>query len=121
MKSFKMLLIGAVVAAATASAHAQTTVDAASGTAASAPTAATKKVIRRENRQLSNAVHRALTSTKGLTHTHIVAFAKAQSGDVVLAGFIDDPKQEQIAIDAARKVPGVASVESKLTLIEGGR
>ncbi len=121
MKSLKTLFVGALVAAAAVSAQAQTPADPASGTVASAPSASSKKVIRRENRLLSKAVHRALASTKGLTHTHIVAFAKAQSGDVVLAGFIEDPQQEQIAIDAARKVPGVASVESKLTLIEGGR
>ncbi|MFM0043051.1 BON domain-containing protein [Paraburkholderia sediminicola] len=123
MKSLYPIIFGAVFALTSLGVSAQTsssTPDASSDTGASSQTPASKKILRLENRQLSKVVQRTLAKTKGLTDTHIIPFAKYKSGDVILAGFITDSTQEQIAIDVARKVPNVKSVESKLTLVEEG-
>lgn len=75
-----------------------------------------KKAERAANRAFAKKVHQALNKTKGLGGTEIAVFADARTGEVVLGGFIDDQGQEHIATDAASKVPGVKSVNSKLTL-----
>ncbi|WP_246217384.1 BON domain-containing protein [Paraburkholderia panacisoli] len=73
-----------------------------------------KKTDRAANRAFAKKVHQALNKTKGLAGTDIAVFANAQTGEVILSGFIDTPDQEQIATDAASKVQGVTSVSSKI-------
>ncbi|MEJ8797367.1 BON domain-containing protein [Trinickia caryophylli] len=65
-------------------------------------------------------MRKQLFSTKGLKSTSITVFAMADTGKVVLAGFIDDASQDQLAADAAKKVPGVNSVTSNLSIREEG-
>jgi hyperosmotically inducible protein len=73
-----------------------------------------KKSERTANRLFARKVHQALNKTKGLGGTDIAVFANAQTGEVVLSGFIDSQDQEHIATEAASKVPGVKSVSSKI-------
>ncbi|MFD1560266.1 BON domain-containing protein [Paraburkholderia silviterrae] len=82
---------------------------------ASAP-GASKKSERTANRLFARKIHQALNKTKGLAGVDIAVFANAQTGEVVLGGFIDTQDQEHIATDAASKVPGVKSVASKIVL-----
>ncbi|WP_322029007.1 BON domain-containing protein [Paraburkholderia sp. J76] len=94
-------------------------------TAASAPAASTKDQVRAQmkadkaaNKAFSKTVWQAVYKTKGLEDTDIAVFSEARTGKVILAGMIMDASQEQIAQDAAAKVPGVQSVTSKLTVYE---
>ena len=80
----------------------------------------TKKATRQANRALARRVKQALYKTTGLEDTDIVVFAKANSGQITLAGFIESEDQDHIAQAAASKVQGVTSVTSKLTLQEQG-
>lgn len=82
----------------------------------------TKKSIRAANRAFSKTVQKSLSRTKGLEETTIAAFGNAKTGHVTLAGQIASQDQDGLAVDAAKKVQGVTSVSSKLTLRqEGGR
>jgi hyperosmotically inducible periplasmic protein len=81
---------------------------------------AERKAERPENKALSKRVQQAIYKTKGLEDAEIAVFATAKTGNVILAGMIIDPAQEQMATDAASKVPGVKSVTSKLTMYEEG-
>lgn len=94
-------------------------------TAAPAPAASTKEQVRAQmkadkaaNKAFSKTVWQAVYKTKGLEDTDIAVFSEARTGKVILAGMIMDASQEQIAQDAAAKVPGVQSVTSKLTVYE---
>jgi hyperosmotically inducible periplasmic protein len=71
---------------------------------------------RAANHALAKKVHEALYKVKDLNDTDIAVFANTRTGKVILAGTIIDESQDQIAQDAASKVPGVQSVSSKLTL-----
>ncbi|WP_028221392.1 BON domain-containing protein [Paraburkholderia oxyphila] len=82
---------------------------------ASAP-GVSKKAERTANRMFARKIHQALNKTKGLAGTDIAVFANAQTGEVILGGFIDTQDQEHIATDAASKVSGVKSVASKIVL-----
>lgn len=73
-----------------------------------------RKADRAANRSFAKKVHQVLNRTKGLAGTDIAVFANAQTGEVILSGFIDTPDQEHIATDAASKVEGVTSVSSKI-------
>jgi hyperosmotically inducible protein len=73
-----------------------------------------KKADRAANRSFAKKVHQALNGTRGLAGTDIAVFANAQTGAVILSGFIDTPDQEHIATDAASKVQCVTSVSSKI-------
>ncbi len=79
-----------------------------------------KKEQRAANRELARRVHSQLYSTKGLQSTNIVVFAMADTGQVVLAGYVEDPEQDRLAEDAAKKVAGVNGVSSTITLREQG-
>ncbi|WP_321916166.1 MULTISPECIES: BON domain-containing protein [unclassified Paraburkholderia] len=90
-----------------------------------APAAPTKEQVRAQmkadkaaNKAFSKTVWQAVYKTKGLEDTDIAVFSEARTGKVILAGMIMDASQEQIAQDAAAKVPGVQSVTSKLTVYE---
>ncbi|MCC8395955.1 BON domain-containing protein [Paraburkholderia sp. MMS20-SJTR3] len=71
---------------------------------------------RAANHALAKKVRETLFKTKGLNDTDIAVFANTRTGKVILAGTIFDESQEQIAQDAASKVPGVQSVATQLTL-----
>ncbi|AOK06250.1 BON domain-containing protein [Burkholderia sp. AU19243] len=80
-----------------------------------------KKAVRAANRTFSRSVQKALSRTKGLEGTPIVVFGNASTGRVTLTGQVDSEDQDHLAVDAARKVRGVTSVNSKITLrAEGG-
>jgi hyperosmotically inducible periplasmic protein len=103
----------------TAGVHAQTSSsDATAAAAAASPAPSSHSSDRATNRAFARRVQKAIFRTKGLEDTEIVVFAKAKTGDVTLAGFIVSEDQDQLAQDAAKKVPGVKSVTSKLTLQE---
>jgi hyperosmotically inducible protein len=88
--------------------------------AAPAQAPLTKKAVRQANRAFAKRVQQAIYKTKGLQDSDIVVFAKANTGQVTLAGFIETEDQDRIAQAAAAKVQGVTSVTSKLTLQEQG-
>jgi osmotically-inducible protein OsmY len=71
---------------------------------------------RAANHALAKKVRDTFYKTKELNDTDIAVFAKARTGKVILAGTILDESQDQIAQEAASKVPGVQSVSSKLTM-----
>lgn len=117
MKFSCKALAGAFAVLLSSAALAQTTVP-----SANSPT---KEQIRAEmradkaaNRALAKKVKQAIYHTKGLYDTNIAVFAKARTGEVILAGLIVDEPQDQIAQSVASKVQGVQSVTSKLTVYE---
>lgn len=64
----------------------------------------------------------AIGKAHGIGNAQVTVFAKAKTGDVTLAGSISDESQDRVAVDAARQVPGVTSVTSRLQLrLEGGQ
>lgn len=71
---------------------------------------------RAANHALAKQVREALYKNKDLNDTDIAVFANKRTGKIILAGTILDESQDQIAQDAASKVPGVQSVATKLTL-----
>ena len=87
----------------------------------STPAAGTsKKAVRAANRTFSRTVEKALYRTKGLEGMPIAVFGNAATGRVTLSGQITSEDQDRLAVDAARKVRGVTSVNSRLTLREEG-
>ena len=124
MKITNKVLCGAMVISLAAVVYAQTPTatssmpDETSGMTHLPPS---KKAIRSQNKALARQVEHVLRRTKGLEESDIVAFAMAQTGEVILAGVITDQSEESIATEAAAKVPGVKSVTSKLTMREAGR
>lgn len=90
------------------------------GTTSVSQSGADKKAARTANRRFSTAIEHAIYKDQNVDGVEIVAFGNAATGKVVLSGLISDPSQEQAAINAARRVPGVTSVKSVLTLREGG-
>ncbi|VWC63716.1 BON domain-containing protein [Burkholderia lata] len=81
-----------------------------------------KKADRAADRAFAKKVRRAITKAPGIGDAQVTVFAKAKTGDVTLAGQITDPSQDQVAVDAARQVPGVTSVKSRLRVrLEGGQ
>lgn len=95
---------------------ADTAAAASDSTAATSKPAPTKKSVRAANRAFSKTVHKAIFKTKGLEQSTIAVFGDAKTGHVTLSGQIESQDQERIAVNAAKKVPGVTSVSSKLTL-----
>lgn len=81
---------------------------------------AERKKERIANNALAKKVKQAIYKSKGLSDTEIVVFSTARTGEVILAGVIMEPSQEQKATSVASEVPGVSSVTSKLTLYEEG-
>ncbi|MGF6773793.1 hyperosmotically inducible protein [Paraburkholderia sp. GAS199] len=127
MQLRQLVLGGALAIAVTALAYtpafaADAAAAASDTTAATTQQAApTKKTVRASNRAFSKTVQRAIFKTKGLEETSIAVFGNAKTGHVTLAGQIESQDQEGVAIGAAKKVQGVTSVSSKLTLrSEGG-
>jgi osmotically-inducible protein OsmY len=125
---YKALLGGIVMmssfacyAQGTAADTATSVAQSAQATAPSSPKAA-KKADRAANRALAKKVRLAVTKAPGIGNAQFSVFAKAKTGEVTLAGFVTDQAQDKVAVDAARQVPGVTSVTSKLQLrLEGGK
>lgn len=140
MKVRVKALLGGIVMVSSLACYAQATTDttAASGAAAAsaAPVASgaqaapakapatarsSKKADRAANRALSKKVYKAITKAPGIGNAEVTVFAQAKTGAVTLAGYVTDESQDKVAQDAARQVPGVKSVTSKLRLrMEGG-
>lgn len=123
IKSRSVLAFGAIAVIAS------TLFDAALATAAThdnsvaADTAnnrANMKAERAANRAFAHRIYTQLARTNGLQSTDIVVFAMADTGEVILSGMISDASQDQLASDVARKVQGVTSVSSKMTIREQG-
>ncbi|VWC57229.1 MULTISPECIES: BON domain-containing protein [Burkholderia] len=98
---------------------------AASSVASPSPAAAArsaKKADRAADRAFAKKVRQAITKAPGIGGAQVTVFAKAKTGDVTLAGQITDPSQDQVAVEAARQVPGVTSVKSRLQVrLEGSQ
>ncbi|MFM0478778.1 MULTISPECIES: BON domain-containing protein [Paraburkholderia] len=89
--------------------------------AATSKATPTKKSVRAANRAFSKTVQKALFKTPGLERATISVFGNANTGRVTLAGQIDSQDQDALAVAAAKKVQGVTSVTSRLSLRpEGG-
>ncbi|WP_175767053.1 BON domain-containing protein [Burkholderia cenocepacia] len=131
MKSRFAIVVAGFVALSPLAGHAQSAVP----TAPTAPTApaeqaasaaasprAAKKAERAADRAFAKKVRQAIARAPGVGNAQVTVFAKAKTGDVTLAGQIADEPQDRVAVDAARQVPGVTSVKSKLQLrLEGGQ
>jgi hyperosmotically inducible periplasmic protein len=117
-------LVGVVAVLLSCAALAQTPAapdsDSATAAASQPPTKAQIRAQMRAdkpaNKAFARKVQKAIYATKDLGDTDITVFAVARTGQVILAGMIMDESQDQIAQDAASKVPGVQSVVSKLTV-----
>lgn len=68
----------------------------------------------RGNLAIAADLRTALIGTKGLSSTRIDT--EVNAGRVVLLGVVRDDKEKQLAINVARKIPGVTSVTSYLML-----
>ncbi|VWB27953.1 transporter [Burkholderia lata] len=89
---------------------------------AAAAARSAKKADRAADRAFAKKVRQAITKAPGIGGAQVTVFAKAKTGDVTLAGQITDQSQDQVAVDAARQVPGVTSVKSRLQLrLEGSQ
>ncbi|KER67616.1 transporter [Burkholderia cepacia] len=82
----------------------------------STPATGTKKAVRAANRTFSRSVQKVLSRTKGLEGKPITVFGNASTGRVTLAGQVESEDQDRLAVEAARKVRGVTSVNSRISL-----
>ncbi|AZQ56343.1 BON domain-containing protein [Burkholderia cenocepacia] len=125
MKTYRMTIVASMFALCSAMSYAQSSAPEAQATAP-APSAtspkAVKKADRIANRAFAKKVRQAIVKNSGAGNQQVVVFANAKTGAVTLAGQITDESQDKAAVDAARQVPGVTSVTSKLQLhLEGGQ
>jgi hyperosmotically inducible periplasmic protein len=123
--TIQKLLFGCVAVLCSSMVYAQSTVnstDAVGQTAAVnvSQQSGDRKAVRAANRQFSRTIQREIYKDQDVDDIDIVVFGNVATGKVILAGFISDPSQEQAAINAARRVPGVTAVASRLTLREEG-
>ncbi|WP_321918350.1 BON domain-containing protein [Burkholderia cepacia] len=119
MKSRLMIVVAGFVALTSVTSYAQSgTPD----TQTATPSRSAKKAERLENRAFAKKVRQAIVKAHGIGNAQVTVFAKAKTGEVTLAGLITDESQDKAAVEAARQVPGVTSVTSKLQLrMEGGQ
>ncbi|KGR96736.1 BON domain-containing protein [Burkholderia sp. ABCPW 111] len=88
--------------------------------AASEPAAATNaskaaaKTARKSNRKLGYAVRKAISKVNGVNVSNITV--RAKGGVVTLEGSVPDASQIDKAVEAAKGVTGVASVNNKLSV-----
>ena len=125
MKSRFAIVVAGFVALSPLAGHAQSAAPTApteqAASAAASPRAA-KKAERAADRAFAKKVRQAIVRAPGVGNAQVTVFAKAKTGDVTLAGQIADESQDRAAVAAARQVPGVTSVKSKLQLrLEGGQ
>ncbi|GAU04346.1 BON domain-containing protein [Burkholderia stabilis] len=123
MKTYRMTIVASMFALCSAMSYAQSSAPDAQATAPSATSPkAVKKADRIANRAFAKKVRQAIVKNSGAGNQQVVVFANAKTGAVTLAGQITDESQDKAAVDAARQVPGVTSVTSKLQLhLEGGQ
>ncbi|MBR8091601.1 BON domain-containing protein [Burkholderia cenocepacia] len=125
MKSRFAIVVAGFVALSPLAGHAQSaapTAPAEQAASAAASPRAAKKAERAADRAFAKKVRQAIARAPGVCNAQVTVFAKAKTGDVTLAGQIADESQDRAAVDAARQVPGVTSVKSKLQLrLEGGQ
>jgi osmotically-inducible protein OsmY len=106
--------LGIALCVATASsAYAQAS-DAAPPAGTAAPPAANAKSTRQTDRKLGRDVRRALARTPGFNVSNV--FVRARGGAVTLTGSVPEGNQIQQAGDVAKGVPGVTSVNNRVTL-----
>jgi osmotically-inducible protein OsmY len=72
------------------------------------------KAKRTADRKLEKQVRRTLAGLRGVESSRIVVIAK--QGAVTLTGSVPDPAQIKLAVDAARGVDGVVSVDNALRI-----
>ncbi|MGF6992301.1 hyperosmotically inducible protein [Paraburkholderia sp. GAS32] len=82
-----------------------------SGIAASAPSA---KAIRAANRKLAKTVRTAMAKAKGIDMTQLFVYAKG--GAITLSGSVPKSAQVDRAEEVAKSVPGVSSVDNRLSV-----
>ncbi|MBP0607612.1 BON domain-containing protein [Burkholderia cenocepacia] len=122
MKSRFAIVVAGFVALSPLAGHAQSAAPTAPAEQAAASPRAAKKAERATDRAFAKKVRQAIVRAPGVGNAQVTVFAKAKTGDVTLAGKIADESQDRAAVDAARQVPGVTSVKSKLQLrLEGGQ
>jgi osmotically-inducible protein OsmY len=82
--------------------------------AAAAGSASSAKSIRAANRKLAKNVRTAMAKAKGIDMTQLFVYAKG--GAITLSGSV--PKSDQVdrAGEIARSVPGVSSVDNRLSV-----
>jgi osmotically-inducible protein OsmY len=83
----------------------------ASADAGSAPSA---KSVREANRRLAKSVRTAMAKAKGIDMTQLFVYAKG--GVVTLSGSVPKSNQVDRAGEIARSVPGVSSVDNRLSV-----
>jgi hyperosmotically inducible protein len=66
---------------------------------------------------LAKKVKKVLETTQGVTGQQIDVTVKG--GAVTLWGTVADPKEQAMAVEAAKAVPGVKAVENKLAVVKG--
>ncbi|MFT4066452.1 BON domain-containing protein [Paraburkholderia sp.] len=115
MKTVNLLkALGVAVCVATASsAYAQASDATAPANTAAAP-AANAKSTRQADRKLGRDVRRALAKTSGFNVSNV--FVRARGGAVTLTGSVPQGAMIQQAADVAKGVPGVTSVNNRITL-----
>jgi len=69
------------------------------------------------DKDLARKVKSALEAAQGVAGQQIDVTAK--SGAVTLWGTVADPKEQAMAVEAAKAVPGVKAVENKLAIVKG--
>ena len=122
MKSRFAIVVAGFVALSPLAGHAQSAAPTAPAEQAAASPRVAKKAERATDRAFAKKVRQAIVRAPGVGNAQVTVFAKAKTGDVTLAGQIADESQDRAAVDAARQVPGVTSVKSKLQLrLEGGQ
>ncbi|QVN15241.1 MULTISPECIES: BON domain-containing protein [unclassified Burkholderia] len=122
MKSRFAIVVAGFVALSPLAGHAQSAAPTAPAEQAAASPRVAKKAERATDRAFAKKVRQAIVRAPGVGNAQVTVFAKAKTGDVTLAGKIADESQDRAAVDAARQVPGVTSVKSKLQLrLEGGQ
>ena len=123
MKSRFMIVVAGIVALTSVTCYAQSgTADTQTAKPTVTSSRSAKKAERSENRAFAKKVRQAIVKAPGIGNAQVTVFAKAKTGEVTLAGMITDESQDKVAVDAARQVPGVTSVTSKLELrMEGGQ
>ena len=82
-----------------------------SADAGSAPSA---KSVRAANRKLAKSVRTAMAKAKGIDMTHLFVYAKG--GIVTLSGSVPKSNQVDRAGEIAKSVPGVSSVDNRLSV-----
>ena len=126
MTTIKKLLFGCIALLFSSMIFAQTTANSSGGVGQASAASVSqqggdKKAMRAANRQFSKTVQRAIyKDLRNDEDIDIVVFGNAATGKVTLAGFISELSEEQAAINSARRVAGVTSVKSGLTLREEG-